>query len=587
LAGLYEKARRPELAARAYQRLHDDFAKVTLRGGQTGEALVLEAKQNAALKPFFGNWPSGAVEVKESETSGLAPRTSMPIAVAHYGGAAPRGLKVSYDTSGQGISVRSDTGQLITSAGIRNDRGTVNRPMFFAGNNPATAKVNGHLVVVHMGAEIVAVDGLRPDRGAESLLWRQETGEDPNVGAPLRATPRGSRNPLVGNRQMNVEAARASYSLGPVTSGGVCFQRGRQLVCVDALTGASLWERSSSPQAEIPLQADIFGDDELLFVSDARLDSKSEELLVLSAIDGSLLAKRKIEPAERRWATHGRHVLTWEDKNSTVNLRLYDAWNDRELWSRPLAKGSKGCLIDGDEVAILEPAGQFTVVSLESGKVRFAVPLEAEASLAWIQVFRSSSQYLLLASQASGPAATGGLSALQAYGGTQQQGMNGRVYAFSRNTGKLQWPAPALVKQHWLPPDQPSESPLLFFVANRQANNKLTTAVLVLDRRSGREVYANELPGIASTADIVVDPVKQNASLVLIGNGNRAVSFQFTEKPLPPQPPARSGETANNSAGRKPAAGGLGAAIDNLSRNGVFVPDAEAPAGANPVRPAP
>jgi hypothetical protein len=227
----------------------------------------------------------------------------------------------------------------------------------------------------------------------------------------------------------------------------------------------------------------------------------------------------------------------------------------------------------------LEPAGQFTVVSLETGKLRFAVPLEAESSLAWIQVFRSSGQYVLLASQ-GGATPTNGLSALQAYGGTQQQGMNGRVYAFARSTGKLQWQTPAQVKQHWLPPDQPSESPLLFFVANRQANNKLTTAVLALDRRTGREVYSHELPGIASTADIVVDPLKQNASLALIGNSNRSVTFQFTDKPLPPQPAAKSGDAAAKNSGQKPGVAGLGAAIDNLIRRGpegLFVPDAESP----------
>src|SRR5205823_2253187 len=100
-----------------------------------------------------------------------------------------RGLKVSYETNGSGISVRSDTGQLITSASVRNDNRNV-RGIYFAGNSPVTAKANGHLVVVHMGSDIVAIDGLRADRGAESLLWRQETGDDPNSSAALRPTTR-------------------------------------------------------------------------------------------------------------------------------------------------------------------------------------------------------------------------------------------------------------------------------------------------------------------------------------------------------------------------------------------------------------
>src|SRR5439155_8319011 len=163
-------------------------------------------------------------------------------------------------------------------------------------------------------------------------------------------------------------------------------------------TGASLWERSSGAQGDIPQQAEIFGDEEVLVIADARLDIKAEEALVLSAIDGSVIGKRKIDPAERRWATHGRRVLAWEDKNSVVTVRLYDASSEgRTVWSRQVARGSRGCIIDGEELAILEPAGEFTVVSLETGKVHFSAPLQSESSLAWIQVVRSEGQYLLLA----------------------------------------------------------------------------------------------------------------------------------------------------------------------------------------------
>src|SRR5262249_19198203 len=146
-------------------------------------------------------------------------------------------------------------------------------------------------------------------------------------------------------------------------------------------------------------------------------------------------------------------------------------------------------LIDGEELGILEPAGQFTIISLETGKVRYSVPLESESELSWVQVVRSEGQYLLLASQEKNSASSNGLAAMTIYGGTPQRGMHGRVYAFSRETGKLQWQTPAFVSHHWLPPDQPTESPLLFFVASRNANNKLTTAVLALDRRTGRNVY--------------------------------------------------------------------------------------------------
>jgi outer membrane protein assembly factor BamB len=493
---------------------------------------------------------------------------------------------VSYDSSRSEITVRSDTGQLVTAATLRSDNSN-RRPLTYIGNNVFSAKANGHLVVVNFGAEIAAVDGLRPDRGAEALLWRQDAADDPNnsPNPGFSGTSRLSRNPLAGNRNNN--AGKLSYSTGPVASGGVCFQRGRQLVCVDPLTGAPLWERSSTPQVEIPQQADLFGDDELLFVADARLDSKADEVLVLSATDGSLLGRRKIDLTERRWATHGRRVLAWEEKNSFVTVRLHDAWDEqRALWSRQVPLRSRGAIIDGEELAIMEPTGQFTVVSLATGHVRFSVPLEPEPSLAWIQVIRSEGQYLLLASQGGAPAAPGGLTPLQ-IASNPQLGMHGRVYAFKRATGKLQWQSPAFVSHHWLPPDQPTESPLFLFVASRNANNKLTTAVLALDRRTGRSVYENESPGMAMTCDATADPVKHIASLVLIGQNNRAVNFQFTDQPQPPEPPAQTGEMASVSAGQPPgtADNSLGAAID-LLRNGprILFPPA-APRPPAPARP--
>jgi hypothetical protein len=589
LAAIYEKAKRPELAARMYQQLASRFANVPLRGGATAGEAAAKAAQSAALKPYFSPWPAGQVEVKDDTGGSAMQRALSPLQITHYWGAAPLGLKASYDASRSELALRNDLGQLIAAASIRSENPN-RRPPYFSGNGIFSGQANGHLLVANLGTDVIAVDGLRADRAADALLWRQETTEDLNA-ANGTMRPTRTRNPLLGMRSESFNTAtRLSYGTGPVTRSGVCFLRGRQLVCVDLISGQSLWERSNSPQAEIPLQADIFGDEELLFIADARLDSKGEDVLVLSAIDGSVLGHRNIAAAERRFATHGRRILTWDEKDSLVTLRLLDAWdNQRELWSRQVSKSARSYVIEGDELAILEAGGQFTVVSLATGQVRFAVPLASESALAWIQVLRSEDQYLLLASQENGPAGNGGLTPLPISISLQQRGMHGRAYAFSRATGKLQWQTPAFVSHHWLPPDQPAESPLLHFVASRQANNKMTTAVLALDRRTGRSVYEQDLAGHANSAEVTVDSVKQSVTLALMGQTNRQLHFLFTDKPLPPQPPAQTGEMASSSAGRAPGNvdKGLGAAIDLLRRGtgDLFGPGAPSPAPAlDPLR---
>jgi hypothetical protein len=76
LATLYEKAQRPELAARIYAALGKDYAAVPVRGTATGRDLATQALENAVLKPYFAGWPLGQVEVKESDASAITHRAT-------------------------------------------------------------------------------------------------------------------------------------------------------------------------------------------------------------------------------------------------------------------------------------------------------------------------------------------------------------------------------------------------------------------------------------------------------------------------------------------------------------------------------
>ena len=79
-------------------------------------------------------------------------------------------------------------------------------------------------------------------------------------------------------------------------------------------------------------------------------------------------------------------------------------------------------------------------------------------------------------------------------------------------------------------------------------------------------MYEKEFDGMASTCDIMADPVKQSASLLLAGQTGRAITFQFTDRPLAPEPPAHTGETASASSNRQSGDRSLGPAIDLLRR---------------------
>jgi outer membrane protein assembly factor BamB len=564
LAALYEKSRRFDLAARYYAELRQRFADVICRDGLTGAQLAEKASGPAAGVVLLGAWPGGRTDVAVAEMGDPTSRTILSqrmqygVTLTHFNGAALRGLRSSFDPNNYGnIVVRDDQGRQLTSASLRGPDGSVRR--LISSYYMHTGKVNGHLVIVNLGDQVVAVDALRAERtNADGLLWRLDAMElDPTNTRYFTPQPRQTSNPLGGSRlQLYDPSGRMNFYTGPVLSSGVCFQKGRQLICADPLTGQSLWER-----AQIPAAAEIFGDDEFLFVADPN----TNEALVLSPVDGSLIGKRKVELAARRWATHGRRELTWEQTGSTITLKLMDAWAQGEpLWTKQVTLGSRGTLIDGEELALLESSGQFTVLSLASGQVKFASPLAPEPSLSFIHVIRSSKQYVLIASQEMTDSPDGMVvHPVTTLGGIQQNRVHGRVYAFDRRSGKSQWQVPAFVAQHCLPPDQPAESPLLVFVRNRTRTvggnaARAAGSVLCLDRRDGRLVWdsdnetANERRIISQVnfCEIVADPAKWAVTLAVQSPPTgRAVTIQFTDQPTPPQPPAQTGELSSKSVG--------------------------------------
>ena len=604
LAALYEKARRPELAARYYHDLAARFGDVVCRDGLTGKELAERATTSDAMRPYLAAaWPNGKTEVQPGpalagpdRNLGFGQRLSYAVPIAQYAGAAPRGLKLQYDQN-QMLGIRSDLGQPLTFASLRPTDGNFRR-YYSVANNTLTGRAHGHLVVVNLGTEVVAVDALRGERAAvDSLLWRQESADlDPTQ--RIYPSQKQVMNPLAGLRLISYDSSgRMNFGTGPLQTAGVCFQKGRQLLCADLVTGQSIWERS-----QIPPQAEIFGDGELLFITDPT----SDEALVLSAIDGTEVGKRKLEKADRRWATHGRRVLAWDQTGTTLKVRLYDAWEQdaqgqhADLWSREVPQGTKGCVIDGEELALLEPGGQFTVISLATGELRFAVPLDPEPALDYIQVQRSSDQYILMTTQNNPSPPPGLLTEPIPTANSPQARVHGRAYAFARATGKLQWQVPGFVAMHCLPIDQPAETPLLLFVRNQTnvggGRTTQSVSVLCLDKRDGRVVFDGPVTQNGTTAskashcDIIADPVKRTVTLALITQPSPcSLVFQVTDKPFPPQPPAQTGEVASETAGQ-PAGTvdpSIGRAIERINRgqnaDGLF----PAPPPIRGVAPAP
>jgi hypothetical protein len=555
-ARLLEATRQYERAAVFYRQLAERWPDVVCRDGKTGKELLETARTDRAIQEALGlaqAWPYGKVAVSEStEQAERIPnfRRLFRCRVSQRTPAAPHGVQVSYDQQRNALMVRDGWGQMLLNA-------TLGAPKF---NTPdfslIQTRVNGHLLLVSVGNEILALNLLPAGRNrAEAILWRQDLvpsspGPDQNIlqtTVPVQLL----KHPWGGSRRVFADPQQKLFgALGPVCDTGVCFLSLRELICADPLTGETLWSRDGVPQG-----SDLFGDGELLFL----VPPASDQAQVFSTLDGRELGVRKVDPLENRWTTCGRNLLAWKQPNDTapLELRVYDAWTGKDLWRETLPPGTKGDLIDSEEVAVLEPAGKFLVRSLRDDRPRLQAQVEPEKSLVSLHVLRSQTQYILATNHAFSADSRPQEVEFQAFNSSFTAPLlTGNVYAFDRATGKSQWPVPATVESYGLPLDQPVESPLLVLMRNvrstqpQPGSRQQRTSLLCLDRRDGRCVLLkDDIPAQTFTFDVVADPQDHSVTVALPA---KTITLKLTDEPIPPEPPAQTSVSASDKPEARP-----------------------------------
>jgi outer membrane protein assembly factor BamB len=549
LVETYDLAQRPHLAAEQFAALASFVASHPIAADHPAQALVEKIQKQTAERVALAldNWPGGRAQKVEASSENARPRPYMnnfSVMMAEFTGPAPRGLRAVYDPSQQALQVVDSLGKTIAQAPIRRSDG-VYRTAYSIPYSGLIGRATGHIVAVHTGGEILTIDALRPNRGpGEPILWRAEVvNVDPMQIGRAYPQSRQTSNPITGTRTMAFDqSGQTNYAPGPVTPSGIVYQRSRQLICADPITGETLWERSGVEAA-----CDLFGDDEYVFAAPPN----SDRATVFSMRDGTQLGTRTVNRPNNRLATNGRRVLTFEQVGSTVRLRLFDAWSEKDdLWKLETTSGAKGQLLDGNEFALMENSGKFSVISLVTGELLVQSQLQAETTLTSLHVFRSQEQYTVLANTPISEAVPGLVTQPLSGGGMPGQQAHGRVYALDRVTGKQRWQTPAFIAQHGLPYEQPVDSPLLVFIRNRRGNNSgnWTANLLCLDKRSGAVAYEGDIATAqANMCEVQADLEKaivQVTSWVQPGT-MRVTTIKLTNDPTPPQAPAQTGNLSS------------------------------------------
>ena len=555
LAKLYEHVGLYDKAVDLYQRLGRQWGDVVCVNQRTGKELWERAQRKSALAAAikgYEPWPHGRVEITPHKTA-LRPyavgfRRMQPLSNLRTHGRGLNDIRVSLDW--QRMLVGTDRhGRERFRISLVNSEGRLrhqNKPLLTQG------EAYGHLLVTSHVLNVVAVNTLPGNPASDDhVLWRRSLATNARGSAPIRHVQQKMETNVWGGQRW-ITTARTQKDevlvgrLGPLNHNGICFQKGRSIICVDPLHAEyePIWVR----EGVAPGSA-LFGDDRHLFV----VEPGETEAQVIRQVDGMVVGPRRVPPKDFRWTTMGRNILTWKRLNDQLVLVLYDPWYEEDIWSHPFAMGSKGYLIENEEVAVLQPNGRFVLLSLDDGMARIDQQLEPEENLESIYVLRSREQYLLVTSTPKRNSESG-VTIFPAPNGPYAPMINGRVYAIDRRSGRLQWPVPAVVQQYALPLDQPSASPVLFFMRHRRAPKEkprvVTTSVMCLSKRDGRMLLASDnIPGATGTYSVSVQPDVHELVLSLLGT---SYHMKFTNIPTPPEPPAQTGSASSHQEKRKP-----------------------------------
>ncbi|MBX9788019.1 MAG: PQQ-binding-like beta-propeller repeat protein [Pirellulales bacterium] len=553
LAMLMKTSGRTADAARYARRLAGEFADVACLDGKTGRELAAELQKDAAIARELAAaspWPLGRVVLEREERRANAAQRFFQIEFTAQTEPGADGLTVALAQDNQSLVGRDGNGQDLWRASLADPTGKVNQVINRA---VMQARCYGHLVLVSLGQQIMAIDTLSAAGagGAARIVWTQDLSET-LPGMPMNSgvhqrqldLPWGQRRWIISD-----SFGRAVGQFGPLNGELFCFQRNRELVAIDPASGQTLWIRHN-----VEPGCEVFGDDKLVFV----IGGESREALVLDALDGRELGKRLVPPANERVATLGRNLLTWEMRDGQQWFQMFDLWEQREVWRHSVAGDAKCYQLGQEVLGAVEPAGRFVAISLSDGRKLVDTAIEPEPQLQEIYLLASRERLMLFTNR---PWANhqDGVTIQPVPGLPTNPLLNGLAYGFDLKTGEKLWQT-AIEKQS-LTLDQPQELPVLVFAARvyerptpQNANNREPyTTLLCVDKRTGKVLHQERVKSHLGMYELVSEPANATVELKL---PQHSVRMKFTAEPEPPpgdEPADKPGDKPTEKPTDKPA----------------------------------
>lgn len=385
----------------------------------------------------------------------------------------------------------------------------------------------GHLAVVLLRDRFLVVDTLQVEEQKTTrvprprVLWTQPLFES---GTPHGSQARFQLNGgMFGGRGIPAmdRYGRPLGTLGVVTPELLCFQAGGSLYAVDPLSGPEdprpYWVRKNVERG-----AEIFGDEQFIFV----LENGHRTVSVLRGSDGVEIDSIPAERVARRVVTRGHHALLAVPSQG-YRREYRNLVTDELVWALDAPAGSVSTIVDGNELATLEPNGRLTVRAVETGELLLESRLEVAGGANSIVVFKHPQRYVVLTETDR---------SLQVSRSTAR--VNGPAFGVDRTSGAVLWTAQ--IDEQAIERNHPSHLPVLVFsnraavnIGNNNFNRGPTTVstLLLLDTRNGRIVFQDRL---ANRVDRTVTGVYWNLSEpvieVMTNTGMLSLTFLEAER---------------------------------------------------------
>src|SRR5262249_41347624 len=138
------------------------------------------------------------------------------------------------------------------------------------------------------------------------------------------------------------------------------------LMALDPVNGRTLWTRT-----DVTARANVFGDEDHLFVVETNAQGNSTGTRVLRAYDGATVKDVKDFTAlyNQRVMAYGRNLLVADKGGKGTTLRLVDVLEGKDVWKKEFAANSIIIKAENDDLAgAVEPDGKFTVFDMATQK---------------------------------------------------------------------------------------------------------------------------------------------------------------------------------------------------------------------------